>query len=155
LNLRSLKEKRMSLLNINKLLDKITENWVAKAVSLGLAIILFMFHRMTSLETRFFTVPLTVETASDFIPANPQTRLIKISLRGDAATIKSVHDQDFEAYIDLQKYETEGWYHAPVKIRRNGSALGIEPVEITVDPAEVQILIDRKSIEIIPLGEIQ
>ena len=138
-------------MNIKKLLDKITENWVAKAISIGLAIILYVFHRMTSLETRFFSVPLTVQTSSAFVPGSSYTRIIRISLRGDAGSIASIQEDDIEAYIDLEEYDSEGMYSAPVQIRKRGSALGIEPLEIIVDPAQIFIQLDQKVSRYIPL----
>jgi len=131
-------------LNINKIIDKITENWIAKAVSIGLAVILFVFHRMTSLETRIITVPLTVQTSGGLVPASPYTRTIKVSLRGDAAAIVTIQEGDIEAYINMEKYETKGSYSAPVQIRKQGSALNVEPLELVVDPVEITLQLDHK-----------
>jgi YbbR domain-containing protein len=142
----------MSLLNIRKLTDKIAENWIAKAVSAGLAVFLFVFHRMASLETRFFSVPLTVQTNSDFVPASPYTRIIRVSLRGDANAIYPILEDDIEAYIDLRKYDTGGAFRAPVQIRKKGSALSLQPLEINVDPMEISLNLDRKIDKYIPLS---
>ena len=141
----------MSLLNINKLIDKITQNWIAKAVSIGLAVILFVFHRMTSLETRIITVPLAVQTSGGLVPASPYARTIRVSLRGDATAIFSIQEDDIEAYIDLEKYETRGLYRAPVQIRKQGSALAVEPLEIIVDPVEISLQLDHRISKYIPL----
>jgi YbbR domain-containing protein len=141
----------MSSLNIRKLLDRITRNWIAKAVSIALAVFLFVFHRMTNLETRFFSAPLAVEANAAFVPASSYTRVVKVSLRGDANGIYPIQEDDIEAYIDLEKYAEEGWYNIPVQIRRKGSALGVEPLEITVDPMEISLRLDRKASKYIQL----
>jgi len=133
----------MSSLNINKLIDRLTENWIAKAVSIALAVLLFVFHRITSMETRHITVPLKVETNSAFVPASSYSRTVRVSLRGDDA-IFLIQEDDIEAYIDLERYDTEGLYHAPVQIRKRGSALGVEPLEIIVDPVEISLRLDKK-----------
>jgi YbbR domain-containing protein len=146
------KETRMSLLNIRKLPDKIAENWAAKAISTGLAIFLFVFHRMANLETRFFSVPLSVQTNGDLIPASPYTRIIRVSLRGDANTIYPIMEDDIEAYIDLRKYDAGGDCRAPVQIRKRGSALSLQPIEINVDPMEISLYLDRKVNKYIPLS---
>ena len=144
MSLQSLMEIRMFLLNTEKLLDKVTENWIAKAISIGLAVLLFVFHRMTSLETRVITIPLTVQANSSLVPASSYSRIVRVSLRGDSNSIFSIQEDDIEAYIDLAKYDTEGLYRAPVEIRKRGSALGIEPLEIVVDPVEISLQLDRK-----------
>jgi YbbR domain-containing protein len=124
---------------------------MAKALSIAFAVFLFVFHRMSSLQTRFFSVPLTVETNAAFVPASAYTRIIKVSLRGDANGIFPIQEDDIEAYIDLKKYESEGMYGVPVQIRRKGSALGVEPLEISVEPVEISIRLDRKTSKYIPI----
>ena len=142
----------MSSLNIRKTLDKVTENWVAKAASVGLAVFLFVFHRMTTLETRFFSVPLSVETNSAFVPSSTFPRVIRVSLRGDANSIYPILEDDIEAYIDLKKYNSVGLYRSPVQVRKKGSALGLEPLEIVVDPVEISLSLDRRVIKYLPLS---
>jgi hypothetical protein len=65
----------MFSLNRSKILAGIAENWLAKVLSIALAIILFAFHRMGSLEDRFFSVPLNVELSSTLTPASSYTRI--------------------------------------------------------------------------------
>jgi hypothetical protein len=106
---------------------------------------------MSTLEERFFSVPLLVEINSALIPASSYTRLVKVSLRGDPTSIYPIAETDIEAYIDLTKYESEGWYRAPIQVRKKGSALGVEPLEISVDPLEVSLQLDRKISKTLPL----
>jgi YbbR domain-containing protein len=127
------------------------ENWPAKVLAIAFALILFVFHRMSTLETRFLSAPLEVEVSSTLIPANTYTQLVKVNIRGDAAGISPIQEGDIEAYIDLTKINAEGWYRAPVQIRKKGSALGVEPLEISVDPLEVSIQLERKISKSLPL----
>jgi len=132
------------LLDNKKLLAKITDKWPAKVLSVAAALILFTFHRMSSLETRFFSVPLLVETGDDFIPASTLINVVRVNLRGDTNNIYAILDGDIEAYIDLRDYTTEGWHQIPVQIRKKGSALGIEPLEISTDPLEISLRLEQK-----------
>ncbi|MDR0623962.1 MAG: hypothetical protein LBG10_05975 [Treponema sp.] len=141
----------MSSLNSRKLLAKAAENWPAKVLSIALAIVLFAFHRMSTLEDRFFSVPLTVEMNNSLIPASSYNRMIRVSLRGDANSIYPILEDDIEAYIDLKKSESPGWYRVPVQIRKTGTALGVEPLEISVDPMEISLELDRKISKYVPL----
>ncbi|MDR2160185.1 MAG: hypothetical protein LBP23_08995 [Treponema sp.] len=134
-----------------KFLARVVENWPAKVLSVALAIILFVFYRMSTLESRFFSVPLNVELDSALIPASPYTRMIRVSLRGDANSVFPILEDDIEAYIDLKKYKSEGWYRAPVQVRKKGTALGVEPLEISVDPMEISLHLDHKISKYIPL----
>ncbi|GHV92837.1 hypothetical protein AGMMS50268_33400 [Spirochaetia bacterium] len=141
----------MASLNLRKLLAKTAENWPAKVLSIALAIILFVFHRMSVMESRFFSVPLRIEHNANLIPASPYARMIRVSLKGDANSIYPILEDDIEAYIDLQKYETEGWYRTPVQILKKGTALGVEPLEINVDPIEISLELDRRISKFLPL----
>jgi hypothetical protein len=142
----------MFSLNHSKLLARIAENWLAKVLSIALAIILFAFHRMGSLEDRFFSVPLNVEISSTLAPASSYTRIVRITLRGDATSIYPILEDDIEAYVDLKGYDAPGLYRAPVQIRKLGTALGVEPLEISVDPIEISLELDQKMSKYVPLS---
>jgi YbbR domain-containing protein len=138
-------------LNSKKLIVRIVENWPAKVISVAIALILFVFNRMNTLGIRSLSVPLTVETGDTLIPASSYPENVRIRMRGEDDGIKSVIESDIEAYIDLSKRETEGWYRAPVQIRKKGSALGVGPLETTVTPMEISILLDLKISKTVPL----
>jgi YbbR domain-containing protein len=138
-------------LNSRKLIQSIIENWPAKALSVAVALILFVFYRMHTLATRPLTIPLTVQTDSELMPINSYPRTVRIILRGEDDVIKSVSDGDFTAVADFSRYDTNGWYRAPVQIRKEGSAIGVEPLEITVNPLEISVHLDRKITKTVPL----
>jgi len=135
------------LININrKYLEKITEKWPVKALSVAAALLLSIFHRMNTLETRFFSTPLRIEANDTLVPASSFTQVIRVSLRGEANSIFPVLEEDIETYIDLGRYTNEGLYRIPVQIRRKGSALGVEPLEVSVDPVEISVRLEQKII---------
>jgi YbbR domain-containing protein len=127
------------------------ENWPVKVLSVALALILFVFHQLNTLTTRSLSVPLNIETNSALIPASEYPQNVRISLRGEDDGIKLIADSDIEAYVDLARHEEEGIYSVPVQVRKKGSALGIEPLEITVYPSKISILLDLRSNKIFPL----
>jgi YbbR domain-containing protein len=141
----------MFSLNSSKLLARVAENWPAKVLSIALAIILFVFHRMSSLEDRFFSVPLVVEASGSLTPASSFPRVVRVTIRGDATSIYPILEEDIEAYIDLKNYDTPGWYRTPVQVRKKGTALGVEPLEISVDPVEISLELDRRISKYVPL----
>jgi YbbR domain-containing protein len=138
-------------LNNTKFLDKILEKWPVKVISLIAAIIITVFYRLSTLETRSFSSPLKVEANSLFIPSISFTDTIRVSLHGEADSIHSIPEKDIEAYIDLNKYTNEGTYRIPVQIRKTGSALEIRPLEINVIPAEVSVTLEQKIVRNIPV----
>jgi YbbR domain-containing protein len=141
-------------LNSRKLIVKIIENWPVKVLSIVLAFILFMFHRLNTMTTRPLSVPLIVETNTELVPASAYPRSVRVTLRGEDSGIQSIADNDIEAYADLSRYETEGLYSAPVQIRRKESALDIEPLEIVVYPLKISVQLDRKITKTLPLAAV-
>jgi len=137
-------------LNNSKLFGKIIEKWPAKVLSIAAALIISIFYRMNTLETRFIPVPLQIE-AGDLIPSSSYARTVRVSLRGEAGSINPILEEDIEAYISLKKYAAEGEYRIPVQIRKKGSALGVEPLEISVVPIEITMVLEQKTIRNIPV----
>jgi hypothetical protein len=134
-----------------KILAGVAENWHVKVLSVAAAFILFVFHHMSLLEDRFFSAPLRVETNGNLVPASSYPRMVRITLRGEANSIYPILEDDIEAYLDLTRHISEGTYRAPVQIRKKGTALGVEPLEISVDPLEVSIELDQKISKYVPL----
>jgi hypothetical protein len=141
-------------LNPRKIILGLAENWPAKVLSVALALILFVFHEMNTLTTRTIIIPLAVETNSLLAPGSAYPKNVRVRLRGESEGVKSILDSDIEAYLDLGKYEAEGQYRAPVQIRKKGSALVPEPLEITVNPLEVSVNLDTRINKSIPLSAI-
>jgi YbbR domain-containing protein len=131
----------------NKLIDKILENWPAKIVCLTLALLLFLFYRMSTLQVRFLSVPLQVETNGDLVPASPYPRMVKISLRGESDSIYPIQDEDVVAFIDLEPFTKEGEFRLPIQTRLKGTALDVNPLEVTVEPVEITLRVEHRMVK--------
>ena len=138
-------------MNARKILLKAIENWPAKVLSIGLALMLFVFHRMSTLEERFFSVPLNIERSGPLVPSTPYPRMIRVNLRGEPASIFSIMESDIEVYVDMERLEQPGVYTVPVQWRTRGAALGAEPVQITVDPMEITLSLDHRISRAVPV----
>lgn len=138
-------------MDYRKLLLKIAENWPAKVLSIAFAIVLFVFHRTSTMAERFFSVPLKVETEGSYTPSSPYEYNIRVSMRGETNSIYPILENDIEAFIDM-KDKGKGFYRLPVQIRKKGTAIGVDPLEIAVDPLEVALSIDYKVSKYVPLS---
>jgi YbbR domain-containing protein len=127
------------------------EKWHVKIISVAAALIIAVFYRMNTLEIRTFLAPLQVETNGMLIPLSSLENTVKISLRGEANSIYPILEEDIEAFIDLNRYSNEGTYRIPVQIRKKGSALGVVPLEISVLPMEITLLLEQKVRRNIPV----
>jgi hypothetical protein len=106
---------------------------------------------MSTLEERFFSVPLNVETKGNLTPSSSYPRMIRVKVRGDPNSIYPILEDDIEAYADFEKYDSPGTYHSPVQIRKKGTALGIDPLEIAVEPLEISLSLDHRISKFVPL----
>lgn len=143
--------RRLPLKN-RRLVEKVTNNWPAKILSVVAAILLFLFYRISTLQERYLSVPLHVLTNDALVPANPLPDTVGITLRGKADSIFLVHEQDVNAYVDLSNYRVPGIYRAPIKITRKGGSVASD-IEIKVNPLEVTVNLQKKgtrTVEVYP-----
>ncbi len=134
-------------MTIKVLSEKLLENWPAKVVCLALALLLFLFYRMSTLERKFFSVPLEIETNGDIVPAAQYPKTIKVSVRGEVDRIYPVQDSDISVYVDLTGYLKEGEYRVPVLSRLTGSVQDIDALEIELEPREITLRVEHRVIK--------
>ena len=139
-------------MNARKIFDKAVENWPAKVLSIGLAIILFVFHRMSTLEERFFSVPLNIVRDGPLVPSSPYPRMIRVNLRGEANSIFSILEDDIGVYVDINDLDVPGIYTIPIQWHNNSSIQRLEPLQITVDPMEITLSLDHRMSKAVPLA---
>ena len=124
------------------LLDRSLHNWPIKIISIAAALLLFFFYRVSSLEERFFNVPLDITFHENYIPAENYTKSVRIIIRGRDEDIKLVLEDEIEASVDFTEYDREGRFREPVQITKKGFALDISPLEIRVEPRELNLQIE-------------
>ncbi len=128
------------------LLDRLLNDWVAKILCLLGAVGLFFFYQLNKLEERALSVPLTVLTNDDFVPASQYPRTVRLVLRGESNAIGAILEDDLEATLDLAGYTSAGVWRVPVRIEKRGSAMDIDPLEITVDPSDIALSIELRAV---------
>ncbi len=134
-------------MTVKTLTERLLANWPAKIVCLALALLLFMFYRMSTLQERFFSVPLEVETNGDIVPASAFPRMVKIGLRGDNESIYPIIDSDVVAVLDLTRFTKEGEYRVAIQTKLKGTAVDVSPLEVSVDPVEVNLRVEHRVVK--------
>ena len=124
-----------------------------KVICLTAAVILLLFHRVTTLTERFFSVPLEVSTPSGLAVASAFPKTVRITLRGAEESIFPILEEDVEATVSLDSHRSAGGFRAEVKVSRKGTAANVEPLEIKVDPQEIAFTLEpltEKRVNVIP-----
>jgi len=137
----------------SRFLHSLIRNWPAKILSLVAAIFIFLFYTVNSLEERFFTVPLRLYLSEGYVAAGPYPRSVRVTLRGESDTIYRILEEDIEVFADFSRHTNEGLYRASIEFIGRGSAETSGPLEITVEPRELTLEIEknlRKSVKVLP-----
>lgn len=133
------------------ILNRLLEDWPAKVLSLAGAAGLFFFFQLNKLEERPLSVPLTVHASSQYMSASQYPRTVRLVLRGEPNAIYAILENDLSASIDLSGYSSPGTWRVPVRVERSGSAIGIDPLEISVEPSEVTLALEARLIKELPI----
>lgn len=134
-------------------LERLLADWPAKVLSLAGAMTLFFFYQLNRLEERSVSVPLMAVTGGEFAPSTQYPRTVRLTIRGEANAIYSIQEADLLASIDLSGRAAAGVARVPVMVEKTGSALGIDPLEISSEPAEVTVTLEprvSKEVPVIP-----
>ena len=95
-------------MNINKLIDRISNNWAAKVICLILAFFLYIYNRTTSLQKKTFTVPLAVEAEGLMMPFANLPKFIKVQVTTTKENMAFVQESDFSAKINVNNNTEPG-----------------------------------------------
>ncbi len=137
----------------SSLLQRLMQNWPVKILAVAAAVLLFFFNQLSRLEVRYFSVPLQLVLPNGYVPAAAFPSKVRVTLRGESDAIFRVLEEDIEAYANFSPHDGEGVFKEPIQIRKKGTALNIDPLEITVEPLDVTVTLERrmsKSIEVVP-----
>ncbi|MDR2901192.1 MAG: hypothetical protein LBV20_06700 [Treponema sp.] len=140
-------------MDARKIFEKIIENWPAKVLSVALAIILFVFHQISTLVEESFSAPLRIESNGQLVPSNSYEESVRITLRSDERNLNAIDREDIEVYVDLMDMTNPGTYRIPIMVRKTGTTIGVDPLEIRVNPSEIEIDLDynaAKSVTVTP-----
>ncbi len=133
--------------------DRILHNWPVKVISVAAAVLLFFFYRVSSLEERFFNVPLTIKFHENYTSAETYPETVRITIKGRDEDIKLVLEDEIEAMVDFSAYGREGDFTETVQIRKTGFAATVTPLEIRVEPGELHLSLVAlmvKSLSVVP-----
>ncbi len=134
--------------------ERLLYNWPAKILSLVAAIIIFLFYRMSTLDERFFSAPVKVLLPEGYAIAEEYQKSVKITIRGEENKIYPILESDIQPYVDLRDHRSEGIFMVPVRIKKTGTALDVQSMEVRVDPAELKFVLARvvdKSVKVKPI----
>jgi hypothetical protein len=143
----------MPLASKTRLAKRLLDNWPAKVIALAVAVVVVLLNGIARVDERYFSVPLEVELSENLTPGEQYTDRVRVTLRGDEDEIFRVLEEDIVAIADFSAHERDGLYRASIEIRRKGTALDVDALEVTASPLSVTMALEEKlisSIEVVP-----
>jgi hypothetical protein len=138
-------------MSIKPYIDKLKEDWAPKIICLVLALFIFLFFQVVSLERSSFVLPLETRDLGLMTSADTLPPSVRLTVRGRAQDISRISEQNFSAYVDFSKYTKEGLQTIPIQLRVDDSLLGIDPLELTLNPDTVQVTLETRLSEYVPV----
>jgi YbbR domain-containing protein len=123
------------------------DNWPAKIIALGLAIVVVILNNLSQVGEREFSVPLELRLSDAVVPGEEYPTRVRIKLRGNEDEIFEVEEDDIRAYADFSDHQSDGVFREAIQIERSGAAADIEALEVTVEPINVTVALAEKLIK--------
>ena len=147
-------------MKVKRLFETIMENWPAKVICFGLALVLYLVHITSLLDRKTYTVPLKVVADGGMYPMSDYPEYVRITVRSTAENIAETLQSDFKATLDLTKYEQEGSFSVPVSVYLAPKLLLMDPFEIKLNPESVSVRLEEKTLKYVSVapslsGEVQ
>jgi YbbR domain-containing protein len=127
-----------------QIIEKIQENWPAKIVCFVMALFLYVFYQVATLDRKSFSIPLTISARGGMLPASGYPSHVRITVRGRPEDLAAVKEDDLSAYLDLNTCVKEGPVTVPVLINLSQKVLLFDPFEIHVSPESVSLTVEQQ-----------
>ena len=113
-------------MNIKALFEKFTKDWPAKVICLCLAIFIYSFHQIITLDSKTLMIPMQIISDGNLTTKDVCPNFVKVVFRTDSSHIASVNSKDIKAFINLTAYTQEGFYDVEIKIKPESFSLNLE-----------------------------
>ena len=128
------------------MLKILLDRWPIKVLCLAIAIVLYILFRVNTLTERTLTIPLEVITPEGFVVSSEYARSVNVTLRGEEDDIAGILPEDVEAFVNLSPFPEEGEFSLSVELRKKGTALRPEALELRPRPREITLSQERRTV---------
>jgi hypothetical protein len=114
-------------------LAAVFDQWPAKVLALGAAVLLFLFNRFDSLDSKVLSLPVRLVADTTLLPSQDWNNRVRVTLRGSSEVLAGLDETALEVLADFSSHSGEGLWKAPLQVVRHGAALqaeGFSPAEV-------------------------
>ncbi len=132
-------------MSLSTFLEKIFNNWQAKLLSFGLAVLLYAAFQIISLDTKAFTVPLEVRSGGNFVLTETPPEVVRVELRGKPEDIATIQEAHITAFIDISHIAQGGSESMYVGLELAENLILMSDLEVSVSPYSVSLDFEENS----------
>ncbi|MCR4940043.1 MAG: hypothetical protein K5930_08060 [Treponemataceae bacterium] len=132
-------------------LSKLLDNWPSKLFSLVVAVLIYVFYHISILETKNIAVPLSIYDNGITRVVSVSEKNIHVTIKGLKEDIVSLEALDFQTYIDINSFVTEGEFQVPVKVQLSSNASIVDNLEVKVSPTMVNVVLAEYATSYVPV----
>lgn len=126
-------------------------NWIVKLVCFVLAVFIYFFYRVATLQDKTLVVPLQVSANGLMMPAENTPTHVKVSVKGRPQDLSRIGEQNIATYLNLDYYTESGEYDVPIEIIPSPDIMTINPLSISVENGSVRLVIAPKARAQVPV----
>ncbi len=138
-------------MNTNKFREKIFDKWGIKVMCLVVAIIVYLLHQFSILDTKTFSIPVDIHSYGIMIPSELNNHIVKVTVRGKSEELSAILESDLQAYLDITSVTKEGEMNVPVIVKPSQRLSLLDPLEINVKPDKIKIDVQQRLEKYVPV----
>lgn len=126
------------------LIKRFLQNWPVKVICLVLALFIYAFYQMSTLDSKTISLPLSVISNGSMVHSNTITHYVRVSIRGKTEDLVQISESDFTTYLDLNYYTESGAHNIPVSVLLSENAVKMSPLEYSCDPETIEVFLEPR-----------
>ena len=137
--------------SIKRLIDKLLDNWIAKVVSLFIAILLYVFYQASLIDKKTFVIPLKIVEDGIVMHVGKVQNYVPVVIRTNDTIMNMINPSDFEGIVDISYLTEAGNYTLPIKISLSPKLMELDPLEVILKEQNLNIQVDKRISKYVPL----
>jgi len=127
-----------------QVIKKFLENWPVKIICLVLALFIYAFYQLSTLDSKTLSLPLNVISDGSMIQSTAITHYVRISVKGKTEDLIQITESDFTVFLDLNHYTDAGIFEVPVSVILSENAIKINPLEFSCSPETISVKLEPR-----------
>jgi hypothetical protein len=109
-----------------------------------LAVGLFIFQRINTMDSKGFDVPITIIQNTELVPTKSLPEYVRVTVKTTKNELSSISENDISISVDLSVYSSTGTYNVPIDLHPSINVMYLDTIEINIMPNDLKVTLDKK-----------